>query len=56
MKKILVIFGGNSYEHYISCLSARTILNNIDSNVGHRNALTYNERRVNRGYGNRCYY
>ncbi len=30
MKKILVIFGGNSYEHYISCLSAKTILENID--------------------------
>ena len=30
MKKVLVIFGGNSYEHYISCLSARTILSNID--------------------------
>ncbi len=30
MKKILVLFGGNSYEHYISCLSARTILSNID--------------------------
>ena len=30
MKKILVLFGGNSYEHYISCLSGKTILNNID--------------------------
>lgn len=30
MKKILVLFGGNSYEHYISCLSAKTILENID--------------------------
>ena len=30
MKKILIIFGGNSYEHYISCLSAKTILDNID--------------------------
>ena len=30
MKKILVIFGGNSFEHYISCLSAKTILENID--------------------------
>lgn len=32
MKKILVLFGGNSYEHYISCLSAKTILENIDRN------------------------
>ena len=30
MKKILILFGGNSYEHYISCLSAKTILENID--------------------------
>ena len=30
MKKILVLFGGNSYEYYISCLSAKTILENID--------------------------
>ena len=30
MKKILIIFGGNSFEHYISCLSAKTILENID--------------------------
>ena len=30
MKKVLIIFGGNSFEHYISCLSAKTILNNID--------------------------
>ena len=30
MKKVLVLFGGNSFEHYISCLSAKTILENID--------------------------
>ena len=30
MKKILVLFGGNSFEHYISCLSAKTVLENID--------------------------
>jgi len=40
-------------DGYIEAYKAE---NNIDSNVGHRNALTYNERRVNRGYGNRCYY
>lgn len=32
MKKILVLFGGNSYEHQISCISAKTILENIDKN------------------------
>lgn len=31
MKKILVLFGGNSYEHNISCKSAKTILENIDT-------------------------
>ncbi|MDD2181429.1 MAG: D-alanine--D-alanine ligase [Bacilli bacterium] len=30
MKKILLLFGGNSTEHYISCLSAKTIIENID--------------------------
>ena len=30
MKKILILFGGNSYEHTISCKSAKTILDNID--------------------------
>lgn len=32
MKKILVLFGGNSYEYEISCKSAKTILENIDRN------------------------
>ena len=31
MKKILILFGGNSFEHNISCLSAKTILENIDT-------------------------
>lgn len=30
MKKVLIIFGGNSYEHEISCLSATNILKNIN--------------------------
>ena len=32
MKKILILFGGNSYEHNISCKSAKTIIENIDTN------------------------
>ena len=40
-------------EGYIEAYKAE---NNIDSNVGHRNALTYNERRVNRGHRTGCYY
>lgn len=30
MKKILILFGGNSHEHNISCKSAKTIIENID--------------------------
>lgn len=30
MKKVLIIFGGNSLEHEISCKSAKCILDNID--------------------------
>lgn len=30
MKKILILFGGNSFEHKISCMSAKSILQNID--------------------------
>lgn len=31
MKKILLLFGGNSFEHDVSCKSARTIIQNIDT-------------------------
>ena len=30
MKKVVILFGGNSSEHLISCKSARSILENID--------------------------
>lgn len=30
-KKILILFGGNSHEHLISCKSAKSILENIDN-------------------------
>lgn len=32
MKKVLLIYGGNSTEHEISCISAKSIINNIDKN------------------------
>lgn len=32
-KKIIILFGGNSSEHLISCKSARSILENIDKDV-----------------------
>ena len=32
MKKILILFGGKSTEHQISCNSAKSILENIDNN------------------------
>lgn len=33
MKKVLVIFGGNSFEHYVSCKSAKSIIENIDKKL-----------------------
>lgn len=30
MKKVLILFGGNSFEHKISCISTKSILENID--------------------------
>lgn len=33
MKKILILFGGNSYEHEISCMSVNFIKENIDTKI-----------------------
>lgn len=33
LKKVLIIFGGNSYEHYVSCKSAKSIVENIDQKL-----------------------
>lgn len=33
MKKVLILFGGRSSEHYVSCKSARSIALNIDKNL-----------------------
>lgn len=33
MKNVLLLFGGNSPEHDVSCHSAKSILNNIDKNL-----------------------
>lgn len=33
MKKILILFGGNSLEHAVSCKSAKTVLENIDYSI-----------------------
>ena len=33
MKKVLILFGGNSYEHEISCKSVNFVINNIDNNL-----------------------
>ena len=30
MKKVLLIYGGTSTEHDVSCISAKSIINNID--------------------------
>ena len=33
MTKILILFGGNSYEHKVSCESVKTIVSNIDTSI-----------------------
>lgn len=33
IKKVLVVFGGNSSEHYVSCKSAKSIIENIDKKL-----------------------
>lgn len=33
LKKVLIIFGGNSCEHYVSCKSAKSIVENIDKKL-----------------------
>ena len=33
MKKVLILFGGNSSEHYVSCKSARSVALNIDKKL-----------------------
>lgn len=33
MKKVLILFGGNSSEHFVSCKSAKSIVENIDRNL-----------------------
>ena len=33
MKKVLILFGGNSTEHYVSCKSAMSIVENIDKKL-----------------------
>ena len=33
MKKVLLLFGGKSTEHYVSCKSAKSIIENIDKNL-----------------------
>ena len=33
MKKVLIIFGGKSTEHYISCKSCKSIIENIDDKL-----------------------
>ena len=30
IKKVLILFGGNSTEHYISCLSCKSVIENVD--------------------------
>ena len=33
MKKVLILFGGNSFEHEISCMSVNFVKDNIDKSL-----------------------
>ena len=44
MKKILILFGGNSHEHAISCKSAKTILTHIDKSLYNITAVGINHQ------------
>lgn len=44
MKKILILFGGNSHEHSISCKSAKTILTHIDKSLYNITAVGINHQ------------
>ena len=33
MKKVLILFGGNSSEHYVSCKSAKSVIENINKKI-----------------------
>ena len=48
MKKVLILFGGNSYEHEISCKSVNFIINNIDT-------TKFNYKLVGIDYNNEWY-
>ena len=48
MKKVLILFGGNSFEHDISCKSVNFIIDNIDSNI-------FNYKLVGIDYNNDWY-
>lgn len=54
MKKILLIYGGNSSEHEVSCNSAKFITDNIDTNkyildsvlITHNNEWVYKNQKI----------
>lgn len=54
MKKVLLIYGGNSSEHEVSCKSAKAIIDNIDTNkyildsvlVTRSNEWIFNDKKV----------
>ncbi|MBR6690311.1 MAG: D-alanine--D-alanine ligase [Bacilli bacterium] len=48
MKNVLILFGGNSFEHVISCKSVNFIINNIDTNK-------FNYKLVGIDYDNEWY-
>ena len=48
MKKVLILFGGNSFEHEISCKSVNFIIDNIDKNL-------FNYKLIGIDYDNNWY-
>ena len=51
MKKVLIIFGGNSFEHEVSCMSVNFIKQNID-----RKLFNYDLVGIDRDYMYVCLY
>ena len=54
MKKVLLIYGGNSSEHEVSCKSAKSIIDNIDKSkyildsvlITHNNEWICNDKQI----------
>ena len=50
-KNIVVLFGGQSSEHVVSCMSVQNVVANITTGKDVYGALAYNQEKVDRGDG-----